>query len=144
MAFNGPMAADGVALSRCIGNRTRNRRQQALQQHLVQRIGDLAAPARVFEILEMLKPLNNLIVGPGSLRLSVSHGGRQSGSKGLQRFSILSDRHLSIHANALTGPARVLDLTCERPYGVRKSTSTGGSPHGGKRDVRSRRCGRVA
>jgi hypothetical protein len=54
---------------------TREHRQQALQQHLGQRIRHLAALAWIFDVLEMLKPLNNLIVCALDLKWGVGHGG---------------------------------------------------------------------
>jgi hypothetical protein len=48
-------------------------RQQALQQHLVQLKGDLTALAWIVEVLEMFKPVNDLIAGQFSLGLSVRH-----------------------------------------------------------------------
>ena len=60
----------------------RQHSQQALQQHLGQRIGDLAALARVFQLFEMLQPFNDLIVSAVGLGLSVAHDGPPRGSKG--------------------------------------------------------------
>ena len=60
-------------------------RQQALQQHLVQRILHLAALARILEFLEMLQPFNDLIVSAFDLRLGLGPAGP---SREFQRTSI--------------------------------------------------------
>jgi hypothetical protein len=73
-------------------------------------IGDLAALPWIFEFLEMLKPLNNLVVGTISLRMSICHGGPSRESKDLHRFSILSACHLQIHAIALIPSSLWVDL----------------------------------
>ena len=74
-----PLAERGD-LDPAVGSRQNS--QQALQQHLVQGVGDLAALARVLKIFEMLKPLNNLIKGVRGLGLGVGHGGPHRESKG--------------------------------------------------------------
>jgi hypothetical protein len=51
--------------------------------HRVERIGHLAALARIIEVFEMLKPFNDLIVGLLGLGLSMSHGGPHHESKDL-------------------------------------------------------------
>ena len=47
--------------------------KQTLEQHLVQRIGDLASLARVLKLLKMFKLFDNLIVSAFGLREGFGH-----------------------------------------------------------------------
>jgi hypothetical protein len=66
---------------------------QAKQQHLVERIPYLAGLARVFEALEMLQPLNNLIERPLRLRLGLHHRAVLRESRGHRQIQL--SQHLS-------------------------------------------------
>ena len=68
--------------------RVRDHGQEALQQHLVERIGDSASLARVIEFFEMRKPFNHLIVGTFDLLLSLRHRVVLRESENTHRFSL--------------------------------------------------------
>jgi hypothetical protein len=69
-------------------------RQQAKQQHLIERIPYLAALARILKRFEMFQPFNDLIVGALRLRLSLRHRNRPPRIRG--RLQIQQSLGLSI------------------------------------------------